>query len=237
MSVYVYAITKDSHPLDLDGLKGVGESPAELRAVCSGSLCAVVSDSPEDLSVARRDLEAHHEVQEHLWGDGTILPLSFGFVAPDEADVRAVLDARAEEFSQRLDELTGRAEFNVKGVESEDAALRAILEENEQARALNEATRNGGGTQAERLALGQLVAQELQSRQEALAADVLAVLRPFALLERLAEPSQQYFVNVSFLLDGERSEEFVRAAQELAGRYGEDIELRVRGPLPPYSFT
>jgi hypothetical protein len=38
-------------------------------------------------------------------------------------------------------------------------------------------------------------------------------------------------------VEGDRSEEFTRSAQELAGRLGEDIELRVRGPLPPYSFA
>jgi hypothetical protein len=236
MSVYVYAIAKDSHPLDLDGVKGVGEAPSEVRAVRSGSLCAVVSDAPETISVRRRDLQAHNEVQGRLWAGGTILPLGFGYVAENEDAVRAVLQARAEEFSQRLDELTGRAEFNVKGVQDEDALLRSIVEESEQVRTLNARTREGGSYD-DRLALGQLVAQEVQSRQEALAGEVLDALRPLALSEKLSEPSQQYFVNVSFLVEGDRSEEFTRSAQELAGRLGEDIELRVRGPLPPYSFA
>jgi hypothetical protein len=237
VSVYVYAITKDSHPLDLNGVKGVGESPAELHTIRSGSLCAVVSETPEELSVSRRDLEAHHGVLEHLWADGTILPLSFGFIAPDEDAVRTVLETRAEQFSQRLEEFTGRAEFNVKGLYDEAALLRSVLETSEQARALNEATREGGGTYEDRLALGELVAQEVQARQGALATEVLAALRPLAASEHVAEPSQQYFVNASFLVDAERSEEFTRAVQELAERYGKDVELRLRGPLPPYSFT
>ncbi|MCQ4044245.1 GvpL/GvpF family gas vesicle protein [Streptantibioticus rubrisoli] len=237
MSVYVYAITKDSHPLDLNGVKGVGESPAELRTVHSGSLCAVVSEAPEELSVSRRDLEAHHGVLGHLWADGTILPLSFGFVAQDEDAVRTVLEERAEQFSQRLEEFTGRAEFNIKGLYDQDALLRAILETSEQARALNEATREGGGTYEDRLALGELVAQEVQTRQDAIAAEVLTALRPLAASEKVAEPSQQYFVNASFLVDSERADEFTRTAQELAERYGKDVELRLRGPLPPYSFA
>ncbi|MEU6368253.1 GvpL/GvpF family gas vesicle protein [Streptomyces sp. NPDC046931] len=237
MALYVYAITDDAHPLDLDGIKGVGASPAELRTVRGDSLRAVVSEAPEDLSVARRDLEAHHEAQERLWAEGTVLPLSFGFVAPDEESVRAVLAERAGEFSQRLEELTGRAEFNVKGLQDEDAVLRTVLEESEQARALNQSTRDGTGTYQDRLALGQLVAQEVQSRQEALAGEVLAALRPLALAEQVSPPSQQYFVNASFLVENERGEEFARTTRELAERLGEGIEMRVRGPLPPYSFT
>jgi hypothetical protein len=236
--VYVYAITTASHPLRLDGLKGVGEGSSEMRVVRSDSLCAVVSDTPEDLSVGRRDVQAHHEVQERLWADGTTLPLGFGFVAQDEDAVRAVLEARAEEFSLRIDELTGRVEFNLKGVQDEDALMRAILEENERARELNEATREAGGTYDDRLALGELVAQEVQSREEALAEEVLAELRPLALSEQIAPPSQQYFVSASFLVDEERTKEFAQAGQELAERYGEQgAEVRLLGPLPPYSFA
>lgn len=237
MSVYVYAITKAEHPLGLDDVKGVGEDPAALHAVSNGELSAVVSEAPEDLSVSRRDVEAHQEVQQQLWTDGAILPLSFGFVAQDEAAVEALLQERAEAFSRRLDELTGRAEFNVKGVVDEDTLLRAVLTESARARELNDAIREGGGTYEDRLALGELVAQEVQGRQDALGEEALAALRPYALDERLAPPSQQYFVNASFLVDGERSDEFAEAGGELAEALGEGVELRLRGPLPPYSFV
>lgn len=237
MSVYVYAITKDSHPLRLDGLKGVGGSSAEPHRVRGGSLCAVVTESPEDLSVSRDDLQSHFGVVEALWADGPVLPLGFGFVAQDEDAVSALLEERAEEFTLRLDEFTGRAEFNVKGLQNEDAVLRAVLQDNAQARELNERTRSGEGTYEDRLALGELVVQEVQRRQEALAEEVLEALRQHASAEQVAPPSQQYFVSASFLVDDDRSDEFTEAGRELAERYGEGVELRLRGPLPPYSFV
>ncbi|WP_079158185.1 GvpL/GvpF family gas vesicle protein [Streptomyces caniscabiei] len=237
MSVYVYAITKAAHPLGLDDVKGVGEDPTALHAVSNGELSAVVSEAPDDLSVSRRDVEAHQEVQLQLWTEGAILPLSFGFVAPDEAAVEALLQEQAETFSRRLDDLTGRAEFNVKGVLDEDTLLRTVLTESARARELNDAIREGGGTYEDRLALGELVAQEVQGRQEALGEEALAALRPYALDERLAPASQQYFVNVSFLVEGEREDEFAEAGGELAEALGEGVELRLRGPLPPYSFV
>jgi hypothetical protein len=237
MSVYVYAITKASHPLRLDGAEGVGEPPAELRVIRGDPLCAVISEASETLSVARHDLQAHHGVAERLWSDGPVLPLGFGFLAENEDAVSALLEQRADDLVQRLDELTGRAEFNVKGLEDEDAALRAVLEENAQARQLNERTRDGGGTYEDRLALGELVAQALQSREEALAEDVLAALRPLARAEKVSPASKQYFVSASFLVDDEQAEEFTQACQDLAERYGEGVEVRLRGPLPPYSFV
>ncbi|MBC7267919.1 MAG: GvpL/GvpF family gas vesicle protein [Streptomyces sp.] len=237
MSLYVYGITKASHPLRLEGAKGVGEAPTEVRTVRSGDLCAVVSEAPGQLGVSREALAAHQEILETLWADGTVLPLGFGYVAPDEDAVRAVLDERAEPFTQRLDELTGRVEFNVKGVQDEDTVLRAVLTDSEQARALNAATRDGGGTYEDRLALGQLLAEQVQVRQEALAAEVLTALRPLALAEKLSPPSQQYFVSASFLIPDDRAEDFARVGDDVAGRLGDGVELRLRGPLPPYSFA
>ncbi|MFI9150208.1 GvpL/GvpF family gas vesicle protein [Streptomyces sp. NPDC053367] len=237
MSVYVYAITKASHPLRLDDVTGVGDPPAEVRVVPGDSLCAVVSESPADLSVSRQDLQAHHEVGQRLWADGPVLPLSFGFTAEDDDAVRAVLEERGPQMAQRLDELTGRGEFNVKGVAQEDALVGAELQDNRQARELNERTRKGAGTYEDRVALGQLLAEGVQRREQALAEEILAVLRPLALAEQTSPPSGQYFVNSSFLVDEERYDEFARTGQELSERYGEAAEVRLRGPLAPYSFV
>ncbi|MFJ7068599.1 GvpL/GvpF family gas vesicle protein [Streptomyces sp. NPDC101115] len=237
MTLYVYAITQSSHPLDLEGLTGVGEDGSSVRTVCADSLCAVVSEAPEDIGMTRPDIEAHHAVQERLWDQGATLPLSFGFVAENDDAVRAVLEERAEQFTERLEELTDRVEFNVKGLEEEEAALRRIVDESERIRQLNDATRDGGGTYEDRLELGRLLNDEVLARQAALAESVLAALRPHAYAEHLAEPSQQYFLSASFLVDREKAEEFTRAAEEGTEELPEGVEIRVRGPLPPYSFA
>ncbi|MEV5969591.1 GvpL/GvpF family gas vesicle protein [Streptomyces sp. NPDC051921] len=237
MALYIYAITQSSDSLDLDGLVGVGEDDAPVRAVSGDSLCAVVSEAPENISMTRSDIEAHHAVQERLWEQGATLPLSFGFVAENDEAVRAVLDEEAEQFTARLEELTDRVEFNVKGLQEEEAVLRQIVDESEQIRRLNEATRDGGGAYEDRLELGRLLNDEVQARQAALAESVLAALRPLAQAERLAEPSQQYFLSASFLVDRGKAEEFTRAAEEGSEELPEGVEIRVRGPLPPYSFA
>ncbi|MFJ9822939.1 GvpL/GvpF family gas vesicle protein [Streptomyces sp. NPDC101160] len=237
MALYVYAITKSSHPLRLDDLKGVGGEETAVRSVCKGELCAVVSETQEEISAKRPDVEAHHDVQTRLWSDGVTLPLGFGFVAEDEDAVRAVLEEGAEQFTQRLEELTDRVEFNVKGVQEEEAAIRQILEESKPVRDLNDATREGGGTYEERLELGKLLSDEMQARQGALAESVLEALRPHATAERLSEPSQQYFLSASFLVDRERADEFTKAGEELLEGQPEGVEIRIRGPLPPYSFA
>ncbi|MGC4996890.1 MULTISPECIES: GvpL/GvpF family gas vesicle protein [unclassified Streptomyces] len=237
MGVYVYSITDKQHPLRLDDLRGVGESPGSLRAVTAGSLCAVVSDAPEDLRPKRRDVGAHQEVQERLMADGTVLPLRFGLVAASDDEVRAALEERAEDYADRLRELEGCAEYHLKVSQDEESLLRQILAESPQARQLNDEIRAGSDDPAAPVRLGELVAQEVQARQEALAAGVVEALRPFARDLDSSQPTGSDFVSVSFLVADDQEEAFLTTELSVAHQLGEGFDFRLNGPLPPYSFV
>lgn len=237
MAVYVYSIVATKHPQRLDGLDGVGDPPSALRTVDSGKLAAVVSEAPEELRPKRRDLAAHQAVQERLMADGTVLPLQFGFTAPDDDAVREVLEERAEEFTERLRVLEGCVEYHLKAAQDEEALLRRILTESDTARGLNEQIRSGSGTPDLPLALGELVAKEVQARQDELAVAVLEALRGFARDERVSEPTGNDFLSVSFLVGRDGEDGFRTAQKQLADELGGDFDLRLRGPLPAYSFV
>ncbi|MEL5960307.1 GvpL/GvpF family gas vesicle protein [Streptomyces sp. CLV115] len=237
MAVYVYSIVLTSHPQHLDGLDGVGDPPAALRTVRTGKLSAVVSDAPEELRPKRRDLGAHQAVQERLMADGTVLPLQFGFTATDDDAVRAVLEDRADEFDERLRALDGCVEYHLKATQDENALLRQILRESDEARELNEAIRSGDSSPELPLALGELVSQEVQARQDHLAAGVLDALRGFAREERPSQAAGNGFLNVSFLVARDDEQDFLSEEQGLAKELGEDFDLRLLGPLPAYSFV
>ncbi|ARH90070.1 MULTISPECIES: GvpL/GvpF family gas vesicle protein [Streptomyces] len=237
MAVYVYSIVATSHPQRLDGLDGVGDPPTTLRTVKDGELTAVVSDAPEELRAKRRDLAAHQAVQERLMADGTVLPLQFGFTTDDDDAVRTVLEERAEQYTERLGALEGSTEYHLKAAQDEDALLRQILLENDRARELNEQIRSGQGSPDLPLALGELVAQEVQARQDRLADSVIEALRGLAQEVRASEPTGNDFVNVSFLVHRDDEDAFRTAEKELADELGGDFDLRLRGPLPAYSFV
>ncbi|WP_028801329.1 GvpL/GvpF family gas vesicle protein [Streptomyces sp. 142MFCol3.1] len=237
MGVYVYSITSKDHPLPLDGVSGVGDPPCPLRTVTVGDLCAVVSDAPEDLRARRRDVMAHQGVQERLMADGAILPLRFGFTADDEQAVREVLEERAGEYRERLSRLDGGSEYHLRASWDEDALLRRILAESEEARTLNRQIRDGTGTPAMSIALGELIAQDVQTQQEALAAGIVEALRPYAREESVSPPGGQDFLNVSFLVADDKEEMFLATEMSLANQLGEECEFRLHGPLPPYSFV
>ncbi|MEV6653712.1 GvpL/GvpF family gas vesicle protein [Streptomyces sp. NPDC051219] len=237
MAVYVYAITAATHPLRLDGVTGVGEPPQKLRTVNGQSLVAVVSDAPDGLRAKRRDVLAHQSVLERLMADGSVLPLRFGGLASDDQAVHQVLDERADSYQERLVALDGCVEFHLKASCDQDALLREILLQSPEARQLNEDIRSGRAGPDLQIALGELVAGEVQLRQESFAAGVVEALRPMARDIRASDPIGGDFVSVSFLVEKARQQEFTAEERDLAEQRGEDFDFRLHGPLPPYSFV
>ncbi|WP_031084370.1 GvpL/GvpF family gas vesicle protein [Streptomyces sp. NRRL WC-3549] len=237
MPTYIYAITQADHPLALEGLQGVGGEASDLRTVKAGKLAAVVSDAPDGLRAKRRDLVAHQNVLERLMADGAVLPMRFGLVGPDDGQVRAALEEGAEGYTSRLSELDGRLEYNVKVSLDEDVLLRAILTDSPEARQLSEYTRANPGAQDRKMALGELVSREVQSRQEALGRDIASSLASAAERASEAEPTKSHFFNVSYLVKRDEASAFSQTVHEEAERRGDDYQFVLNGPLPPYSFV
>jgi Gas vesicle synthesis protein GvpL/GvpF len=237
VSTYVYAFTGASHPLPLDGLAGVGERKPSLRLVRQDGLAAVVSDAPENLRAKRRDVEAHERVVDTLSAAGTVLPMRFGTVAADDGAVKAELASGAKRYTRLLKRLGGKVEVNVKAVHREDAVLRELLLGNRDLRDLGEALRAaGGGSHQDKVEFGQRVSAALDTRRAQDAERVVAELRPHASAVQLGPPVDGCFVNVSFLLGATGREDFEAALSRLRQELAELAEIRVYGPLPPYSF-
>ncbi|WP_030759541.1 GvpL/GvpF family gas vesicle protein [Streptomyces sp. NRRL F-2664] len=236
MALYVYSIIGAGHPCRLDGLTGVGTEPGTLRTVTTDELCAVVSDVDEEVRPKRRDLTAHQEVQTSLMADGPVLPLQFGYIAPDEQTVLEALRQRADSYLDSLQRLEGCAEYNVKASQDEEALLRDILGEFPEARALNDRIRGGDTDPRLPLQLGELVAAEVRARQETLASGLVQALVGFARDHAVRAPVDGDVLNLSLLVHDDQKDDFLAAQAGLAEQV-EGVAFRFGGPLPPYSFV
>ncbi|MFJ2026800.1 GvpL/GvpF family gas vesicle protein [Streptomyces sp. NPDC087897] len=236
MPTYIYAITGAGHPLPLEGLPGVGDPPSALRAVSTDRLAAVVSDAPPGLRAKRRDVMAHQNVLEALMAGGATLPMRFGLVGPGDTEVTAALEREADAYQERLAELDGQVEYNLKAGRDEDDLLREIMTGSDEIRQLNERTR-ARGSHDDRIALGELVAREVTARGQREAEDVAQRLSDAATRSSHAEPAPQQFLNLSFLVPRAKTEAFVAAVQQEAERRGDAYAFTLTGPLPPYSFV
>lgn len=236
MTVYIYAITAGDHPARLEGLDAVGES-GTLRTIVGKSHKAVVSEAPPELRAKRRDLVAHQAVLERLLEDGSALPMRFGLVAPDEQAVATALDENTEGYTESLKQLHGRVEYNLKAGRDEDDLLREIVAESEEVRKLNEATQENPAAQDTKVALGELISHEVKVREDRDAQALVDAVAPAAVRGNPGGAVDGHFLNVSFLVDRARAKDFTDAVQAEADRRGAAYELKLNGPLPPYSFV
>jgi hypothetical protein len=237
VSTYVYGIAAGPHPSLPGELAGVGDPPRPLRIVQGGGLAAIVSDAPEGLRPKRKDLLAHQTVLNEAGAGGSVLPMRFGSVAQDDDAVAQVLTERAEHYRERLTALDGRVEYNVKASHNEEAVLHRVMSGNPELRALAESNRqSGGGTYDDKLRLGEMVAQAVQSLEGEDAGEVQRLLEPAAEAVSPGPESTGWLANVSVLVGRDSSAGFLEAVDEFRKNHPH-LELRVNGPLPPYSFV
>ncbi|GHJ37817.1 GvpL/GvpF family gas vesicle protein [Streptomyces sp. TS71-3] len=237
MSTYVYGIAGRSHPGLPDGITGVGEPARPVRTVVQSGLTAVVSDAPEGLRPKRRDLMAHQRVLYRAEEDGPVLPMRFGSVAPDDASVRGVLAERGEHFHERLESLAGKVEYNVKATHREDAVLRYVMARRPDIRDLSDANNAaGGGNYRQRLELGELVVAAVQAQQAEDAELVYRTLEQVTASVTAGPEAASWVANVSFLVERKGTGAFTEAVDRLRADRPH-LDLRLNGPLPPYSFV
>ncbi|MFF4231968.1 GvpL/GvpF family gas vesicle protein [Streptomyces sp. NPDC001820] len=237
MSTYVYGIARSTHPSPPEQLGGVGDPPRPVRVLRQGRLMALVSDAPEALRPKRRDLLAHQHVLREAGAEGTVLPLRFGGLSPDDETLATVLAEREDHYLERLQALDGKSEYNVKASHDEQLVLRRVLADDPALRAMAEANRSRGETSHEgKLELGERIANAVRVR-EAQDADLVRAALNGAAEEVSAGPqSPGWLTNLSFLVDREQSAGFVNAVEAVREEQPH-LVLTVTGPLPPYSFV
>jgi len=237
VSTYVYGIAASSHPALPEGAKGVGDPPMTVRVLRQGPLAVLVSNAPEGLRPKRRDLLAHQNVLVEAGAEGCVLPMRFGSLAPDDAAVTEVLAQRAEHFRERLEALENKVEYNLKANHLEEAVLHRVLADTPELRSLAEANRRaGGGSYEQKLRFGEMVATAVRAREAEDAAAVRAALEPLATDVCVGPESTGWLANVSFLVDRDNSAAFVEAVDAFRKTHAH-LEVRLGGPLPPYSFV
>src|SRR3954447_16709269 len=233
-AVYVYAVVDGNHPDPVD-LTGVADEP--VRLLRGGDLAVAVSAAPDPLVGRRRDLLAHSATVEALWADGSVLPMRFGMVAPDEAALRRdVLGDDAGHLRSRLEALRDQVEVTVKVWHQEDAVLREVVTENRAIADLQARARRTGAY-ADQIRLGERVAEAVSQKAATDAERLLQDLTPLATASVPGPPVDGALLNVAFLVESGQTDAFLAAVDQRLRTEHERMSVRVAGPLPPYSFV
>jgi predicted lactoylglutathione lyase len=169
--------------------------------------------------------------------------MRFGSASGDEDTVtEVVLAERAEHFLERLRALDGTAKYNIKANHDEEAVLRLSMADHDDIRSLAEANREaGGGTQEEKVRLGEMIAAAVQAREARDAELLEQALQPMAKAVRAGPQCTGWLANLSCLVERGSAERFLAAVDEFrrqhpprtaCQRTAAALQLR-RHPPPP----
>lgn len=235
---YVYGVI----PAGASPAPGPGIEDAPIAVIPHAGVAALTSDVPGDfLEAGREELLTHSRVLEETMKRSVVLPMRFGVVLPDEETVHErLLDPYGEELEAQLEAMEGKVEITIKGIYDEAAILREVVAEDRQVAKLRESIHGKpeAATYYQRIELGELIAAALEEKRAAAAPAIVDRLAPLAVDVRVGEPAHERMaVNVSFLVERKRLEEFDLAVDRIGAEQAGRIQLKYTGPLPPHSFV
>ena len=235
---YLYAIAR-AHP-------GIPTWPAStpvdgagpVFTVTHGGLTAVLSGgSKERYPIARKNLVAHKAIVETVMATTPVLPVRFNTVAPSlEIVRRRLLTEKADELHAKLAAVEGRIELSVRATWTEQADVIArVMSENAELAALRDRLAQGA-SHNDRIRLGQMVEAAILRRRDALGKSLEDRLR--ALSEDAANGTlpDGVVANLSLLLPA-TGLEAVEAAVHAFDAEHDLLNIRIAGPLPPFTFS
>jgi hypothetical protein len=180
-------------------------------------------------------------VLEAVAATATVVPVQFGTaMAGEDAVAAEFLAPRREQLLAQFAALDGKVQMSLKGSYDESQLLRSVVEGSPAVARLREQVRglSEDAGRYERIRLGELVAAEVERIRERDARVLHEQLDPLAVAtSREAVGGLHAAVNSAFLVERARTAEFARVVEGLAAQLEDRIELRVLGPLPPYSFV
>lgn len=231
---YIYGIT-NSGCSDAERILGVSEKV--LDTIDYRDICAVVSEVDGTYTLSMDDAVIHDRVLRTLVEVYSILPVSFGLVAPDEIEVARLLERGYSRFRSALTSMEGVIQADVS-IFWRGSVYQYLLSNSSKLRAISELVRKKPEDLNLKIELGRLTRQALNEREVAILPGVMDQLKAFT-LKNSEKPlkSEVNIANISFLMGRADQGRFLDAVERFQLKYAELIDFKVVIPLPPYGFV
>lgn len=239
---YLYGIVEPASPVKLDvrGLDGA----SRVRVVASGGLGAVVSahTTPFDLHALPREtllkhLVAYQRVVERVMQRQSVLPVRFGTQLESADEARDLVSQNRTTLGGAFARMRGMTELEVAATWEIGRVLQEIGRDPAVVSAREAIELRGDPTPEDRLQLGRLVESHIELRRAAIrrrALDALESLASSTATHALLD--ERLVMNEAFLISTGDVLEFERRVHRLDALFDGQIDFRIVGPLPPYTF-
>ena len=252
--LYVYAITRASHPLP-DGVEAIDGSD-RIAAVDAPPLRAIYSPV-DDVDFSQPVIDAqsknvewlgaigyrHQTVMNALLHGGTIIPLRAFTLFASEASLHAKLIADAVQFDRVLSRLDDKREWTLRIELEPQAWSEALGRRVDSLRALNDeiAQASAGKAFLLRKKLEDEKKRASREAEQQLVSEIEDAVNARLRCEVVAESRQQRggaYPELNVLLARDEETVLQELQAELNARYAADgVTVALTGPWPPYTFA
>ncbi|KPJ65938.1 MAG: hypothetical protein AMJ45_04400 [Syntrophobacter sp. DG_60] len=239
----VYSIIKTN---DQKSFSPIGINGEKVYTIVHQDIAAVVSNSSPlsftSKELILRNLASYHVVIEQIMKSYTTVPMKFGTMVKDEGEVKKILKGAYPQIKDVLKAMEGKIELDVAVLWSDmDSTLKEVGQEEKIKRFKEEIEKKKLSKeefQQEKIKLGKMVKALLDKKKDKCGAEIVNVLKSeseaFCHHDLMDE---SMIMNTAFLIYKAREEAFTSKVSQLDKRYEGELNFRIVGPLPPYSFS
>ncbi len=241
-SKYIYGIIDSSNETDFN-ISGLNGSSPVYTIAYQGLGCLVSNYFGEKFSSRPgeevvRCLLTHQVVVEHVMRQHTVLPVKFGTVLTTSDEVRSLLLQGHSQFVDALAWIQDKVEIEVAATWNTKQILQEISTEPEIIRASKAIAGRRQPALQGQIELGRMVKASMDRRRSSYRQQMLNFLTSVAIdVQPNALVSDEMVMNVAFLVQNTNQEEFDSCVKQLNDLFHNQINFRIIGPLPPYSFA
>lgn len=232
---YIYGIIATEEAPNF-GPMGVGGHHEEVTTLGVKGLAAVVSNASMDhYVISRENLSAHTRVVEKVMESYTVLPMRFCTVAETADEIIAFLEKNAKVLKNMIKEMDGKVEMDIKIFWKEvKKVYEEIVKENKKIRELKARSHLD---RSSLIAAGERVAQALEEKKEAEQDRYFRPLQKKAkAFKKMEAAGDTQIGHAAFLVEKGWLKEFEAAVDALEDAFAERIDIRLVGPMAPFSF-
>ena len=242
---YIYAVIPGNGGFAF-GLTGIGGRGDEVYTQPYSDVAAVVSDclTIDFRRIAKektvQHLAQHQRVTEEVMKKvTTILPVKFGTMVENESEVESVLRWGYPDLTTALAAMEGKIEIEVVATWDVQQVFAEIGQEKGILKLSAEiADKTHQEAISAKVKLGQMVKASLDLRKEEYQQKMMDFLDGQATdVQVNLALADEVVMNVAFLIDVHRQDDFEAKIHQLDERLEGQLNFRLVGPLPPYSFS
>ena len=239
---YLYGFIRTDHrqsfgPIGIDGAEVMAVPYREIAAVVSSLRQMAFDALPKEILL--RYLTIYQSVLETVLKTQMIIPVKFGTLLEGDALLQSALEKGYDRILAGLTEMEHRIELDIAALWPDLDPVLAEIGKDEEIETLRE--KASGMSENERFDLrvkvGKRIKTLLDQRRERVKAEIMDVVLPHAEAHSAhGLMDDAMILNVALLIQRDHATSLESYIARLDDRYENQVNFRIIGPLPPYSF-